>query len=353
MRRIAWCVSALLMVPGAAALAYGQQSPRPALLVLSKQDRTLAVVDPANLKVVARIPVGDDPHEVIASPSGKTAYVSNYGFGAFHTLAVIDLDARKPLEPIDLGALHGPHGLAFSQNKLWFTAEAAKAVGRYDPATRQIDLILGIGMNRDHMIYVSPDGRRIVTTDVNSGAVSILERFDGPAKGGPAPAGETPPGYPAGAILPPGGDWVPSVVKVGTRDEGFDVSPDGREVWVANAGEGTVSVIDIATRQVVATIDADAASANRLKFTPDGKQVLISRMNGTDLVIVDTATRKVVKRLPIGHGAAGIQMQPDGLRAYVSCSPDNYVAVIDLKTFEVVGQIDAGPNPDGLAWVAR
>jgi YVTN family beta-propeller protein len=61
----------------------------------------------------------------------------------------------------------------------------------------------------------------------------------------------------------------------------------------------------------------------------------------------------VVKRIPIGHGAAGIQMQPDGVRAFVACTPDDYVAVIDLKSLEVAGHINAGHQPDGLAWVAR
>jgi YVTN family beta-propeller protein len=46
-------------------------------------------------------------------------------------------------------------------------------------------------------------------------------------------------------------------------------------------------------------------------------------------------------------------MQPDGARAYVACTPDNYVAVIDLRTLEVTGRIDAGRQPDGLAWVGR
>jgi YVTN family beta-propeller protein len=43
-------------------------------------------------------------------------------------------------------------------------------------------------------------------------------------------------------------------------------------------------------------------------------------------------------------------MQPDGARAYVACTPDSYVAVIDLNSLEIVGHIDAGGNPDGLAW---
>jgi YVTN family beta-propeller protein len=63
-------------------------------------------------------------------------------------------------------------------------------------------------------------------------------------------------------------------------------------------------------------------------------------------------TRAVVKRVPIGHGVAGIVVQPDGTRAYVACTPDDYVVVVDLKTLEVVGPIEAG-NPDGVIWATR
>jgi DNA-binding beta-propeller fold protein YncE len=58
-----------------------------ALLVLAKRDRTLAIVDPSTLKVVARVPVGPDRQEVIADSDGKFAYASNYGGRAYHTLA--------------------------------------------------------------------------------------------------------------------------------------------------------------------------------------------------------------------------------------------------------------------------
>src|ERR1700684_783451 len=143
MRRMSCAVALLAAL--ALSNAVAEPTPKASLLVLSKQDHTLAIVDPTDLHVVARIPVGDDPHEVVASSDGTTAYVSNYGFGAFHTLAVIDLIAQKQLPFVDLGALGGPHGLAFEQGKVWFTAEAAKAIGSYDPATGKIDWIMGIG----------------------------------------------------------------------------------------------------------------------------------------------------------------------------------------------------------------
>jgi YVTN family beta-propeller protein len=332
-----------------------EDTPANALLILAKRDSVLQIVDPSNLRVIARVPVGNDPHEVIASTDGKTAYVSNYGSGAYNTLAVVDLVAQKALPSIDLGALRGPHGLTFVGGKAWFTAERAKAIGSYDPQSKSVDWILGTGQNRTHMIFVSPDMKLIITTNVSSGTVSIIEKtIGGRGPGGPPPgappAGPRGPGGPMGA---PGGDWNETVVRVGSGSEGFDVFPDGKEIWVANAGDGTVSIIDVASKQVSQTLAADVPGANRLKFTLDGKLALISSLRGSDVTVIDTATRKTIKRITVGHGAAGIVMQPDGTRAFVACSPDGYVAVIDLHSLEVAGRIEAGHEPDGLAWATR
>src|SRR5437879_12530067 len=55
------------------------QTPSPALLVLEKSDNSLAIVDPVNLQIVARVPAGPDPHEIVASADGELGYISNYG----------------------------------------------------------------------------------------------------------------------------------------------------------------------------------------------------------------------------------------------------------------------------------
>jgi len=336
--------------------AAAQPTPNRSLLALSKTNHTLAIVDPKSLQVIARAPVGPDPHEVIASSDGKTAHVSIYGGGRYHALSVIDLVGQKALHDIDTGALNGPHGLAFVGGKLWFTAEGAKAIARYDPASAKIDWIMGTGQNRTHMLYVTPGEKRIYTSNVSSGTVSILEEIALPPMG-PPPGMRPPPGShpppPPRAGRQPRMEWNQTVIPVGKGDEGFDVSPDGRELWTANAQDGTLSVIDLATKKVTATLDAKTFSANRLKFTPDGKLVLISCLNDGDLTIYDAASRKEFKRVKIGHGAAGILMDPEGNRAFISCGPDNYIAIVDLKTLKVTGHIDVGGNPDGLAWAVR
>ena len=325
---------------GSGANLHAASTPSSALLILSKTDQTLSIVDPATLNVIARMPSGPDPHEVVASADGKFAYVSNYGGGAYNTLNVVDLVNQKTLAPIDLGALRAPHGLMYAGGKVWFTAEAAKAIGSYDPATQKIDWILGTGQNRTHMIHVSDDLSWMVTSNVSSATMTFIDKTSGPP-GGPGPGSS------------PRVDWNETIVAVGRGAEGFDVSPNGKELWAANAQDGTISIIDLATRKVTATLAANVPSANRLKFTPDGKLVFVSTLRGSDLVILDAATRREAKRVKIGRGAAGIQMQPDNTRAFVACTPDNQVTIIDLKSLAVIGHIDAGQQPDGMAWAVR
>jgi len=117
---------------------------------------------------------------------------------------------------------------------------------------------------------------------------------------------------------PPQADWDETVIAVGRGAEGFDVSTDGKEIWAANAQDGTISIVDIAGKKVIQTLAASVYGANRLKFTPDGKLVLVSTLSGPDLAIFDAATRREVKRVKVGRGAAGIQMQPGRLACNLS-----------------------------------
>ena len=347
-----------------------QSAPKTTLLALSKSDHTLAIVDPVTLKVVARVPVGPDPHEVIASTDGRTAYVSNYAGGTLYELDIIDLVAQKALPHIDTRPLIGLHGLTFAAGKLWFTAEGSKSIGRFDPATSSIDWCMGTGQDRTHMIDVTEDGKKIYTTNVASGTVSILVDTliqPGAPPGAPtgAPTGNapgTPPATPPkggpGGSGPQGGprphmDWVQTLIPVGKGSEGFDVSPDGSQLWTAAADDGTIYIIDIASRKVAAKIDAGVVGANRLKFTPDGKRVLITSLRNGDLFVYDAGAHQLLKRLNTGRGAAGILVDTDGSRAFIGCTADNYVAVIDLQSFTVTGHINVGGGPDGLAWAIR
>jgi YVTN family beta-propeller protein len=332
MRRIPIRLAAGFLVTLAAAACAMPQTPSRALLVLEKDDEKMAIVDPSTLKIVGRVPSGGAPHEIIASADGKFAYISNYAsqqLGQLKTISVVDLAAQKALDPVDLGALRAPHGITFADGKVFFTAEGSKVIGRYDPASHQVDWILGTGQDVTHMIVVSSDLKKIFTANIGSDTICDIE--PGSGRGG----------------------WTVRPILVGKGPEGFDLSPDGKEVWAANSGDGTISVIDVAAKKVTDTIDVKAKHSNRLKFTPDGKLALISDAGGDELIVVDAATRKERKRIKVGQGPEGTLVQPDGSRAFVALSGENAVAVIDLKTLDVTSKIATGKDPDGLAWAQR
>jgi DNA-binding beta-propeller fold protein YncE len=180
------------------------------------------------------------------------------------------------------------------------------------------------------MVVAAPDQTRIFTSNLGSGSVSILERI---GTGGSAT------------------DWRVTHVPVGRGAEGFDLSPDGKMLWAANAADATVSIVDVTSKKVVETLPVQFRRANRLKFTPDGKLALISDLSGHELIVMDVIARKEIKRIEVKGGAAGVLVEPSGARAFLSVGSQNAVAIIDLKTLTVAGWIPTGPNPDGLAWV--
>jgi YVTN family beta-propeller protein len=335
----AWIFALVAASSGFAALAaMAAPTPSPALLVLEKKDERLAIVDPASGAVVARVPAGPDPHEIVASDDGRLAYISNYGGpgSALHTLTVIDLVKQTPLAAIDLGPLRSPHGLAYAGGKLYFTAETAKAIGRYDPATGKVDWVLGTGLDRTHMIWVSGDGERIYTTSPGSGTVSLIQHT--------STAG--------GDVSRPDGGWRITNVATGPGSEGFDISPDGKLLWAAAAAAGTISAVDPAAGKVIRTLTLPGLFANRLKFTLDGRAALISYIRSGEVIAVDVASGAVIKRLKLGGPAEGILMAPDGATAYVAHGPSS-VAVIDLAGLTVKTEIPVGREPDGMAWAKR
>jgi len=322
-RMIAFLVAGVMPCAGAA-----QRTAPASLLILNKNDATLVIVDPVNGNIQATIPVGEGPHELTTSTDGKLAFASNYGGQTGgRTISVIDLAARKELRRVDVSPLSRPHGLAFYGGKLYFTAENDQVIGRYDPATDKIEAQFKTGQATTHMVLISPDGRHMFTSNIRGNTVSIFER---------------------GAAA---GDWVnPTAVAVGRGPEGLDLSPDGRELWSAHSQDGGVSVIDVATRAVVATIDLKTRRSNRLKFTPDGARVLVTDLDAGQLVVVDAKARKEITRVALGRMVEGILIAPDGSKAYVAENGDDTIAVIDLKTLTVLSRIKPGGGPDGMAW---
>jgi YVTN family beta-propeller protein len=306
----------------------------PRLLVVNKAEDSLAIVDATTLKVLGKVPTGHGPHEVTSD--GTLAFVANYGTQQpGSSLSVIDIATMKEVRRVELGALTRPHGIVYHDGHVWFSAEGSRAAARYHVAENRVDWLQGTGQNVSHMIVLTPDRRKAYLPNIGSDSVTVLEQPDNPA----AP-------------------WKLTQIAVGKGPEGIDVSPDGKEVWVAHRSDGGVSIIDVATDRVVHTLPALARAPIRVKLTPDGKRVLISdvvALGGPpqrgELVVVDARKRKELGRVALGLGPIGIATTPDGKRAFVAAVAEGKVVVVDLASMKITGSVETGAGPDGLWYV--
>ena len=325
--RLALSLVALATIASGAA---SQTSSAARLLVLLRNASALAIVDPASGKVLGRVPVGKDPHEVAVTPDGKMAFVASPSEG----ISVIDVPAMKELRRVDTGTLSAPHDVLYAGGKVYFTAEGFKTIGRYDPAANRIEWMLGIGQDGTHMMVLAKDQQTMWVPNRGSNSISVIEGVAG-----------GPPKFRTTAIPVPG-----------KTPEGLDLSPDGRELWTATRGDGGVSIIDTASRKVTQSFNLKLTDANRLKFTPDGKVLILDGGTGT-LIVLDAASRKEIKRLKVAPGDSGdggIFVMPDGSRAYLGLRDDHSVVVIDLKTLAIANRFAMGPNsgPGCINWAS-
>ncbi len=326
-RSIRFVVSCVVLVT-IANVAAAQTPSAARLLVLLRNASALAIVDPASGKVLGRVPVGRDPHEVAVTPDGRMAFVASPSEG----ISVIDVPAMKELRRVNTGAFSAPHDVLYAGGKLYFTAEGFKTIGRYDPTANTVEWMLGIGQDGTHMMVLARDQQTMWVPNRGSNSISVIDAVAG-----------GPPKFKTTAIPVPG-----------TTPEGLDLSPDGRELWTATRGDGGVSIIDTATRRVIQSFNLKLTDANRLKFTPDGKVLILDGGTGT-LIILDAASRKEIKRLKVAPGDTGdggVFVMPDGSRAYLGLRDDHSVVVIDLKTLEIQSRFAMGPDsgPGCINW---
>ena len=87
----------------------------------------------------------------------------------------------------------------------------------------------------------------------------------------------------------------------------------------------------------------------RIRFTADGKLALVpSWTKEGQLIVIDATTRKEIKRLEVGGYAIGVEISPDGKRAFVGCEHSDGVHVIDMDKLAVEAVIRTGDGPDPM-----
>ncbi len=143
-------------------------------------------------------------------------------------------------------------------------------------------------------------------------------------------------------------DATPTVGAATHRSSAIAVSPDGREVWVANRDHGSVTRIDAATNLASPPV-VIGGEPSHVALAPDGSVVVLDRAAGTLVVLRDGDRAD----LALGGGVpAGMALDPAGHSAYVSLAASGEVVRVDLTGLRVAERADVGPAPGAVAVMA-
>jgi len=143
---------------------------------------------------------------------------------------------------------------------------------------------------------------------------------------------------------------VPPPIVTGVQPVVVGVRGDQSLAYVTNMSSNTVSVINTATNLVVATVNVGSSPAG-LAVNPTGTQVYVGNTSDGTISVINTATNSVVTTIVVGIiGSAAIAFTPNGTRAYVANMATNNVSVLNAATNTVIGSpIPVGNSPFGLS----
>ncbi len=304
------------------ALAVASPANADTLIVGNKGDDSISLIDLDTGRERARLPTGEQPHEVAISPDGARAAVVSY---AGTTIDIFDIARAEKIETIDLAPNSRPHGLVWTRdNRLIATTEGSGTLTIVDMDTREMTAI-ETGQDGSHMVVVSRDLTRAYVSNLGSGTATVID----------LEAGET-----------------IANLEVGDAAEGIALTQDGTELWVSDRDNAKVVVFDTATLEQISEI-AVGNFPIRLAISPDGATAVTSNYADGSLTLIDVATKQVTRTQTIFGTADAAQVtilfDEAGDRLYVAQTALGTIIEVDLAEGELLGMMGAADGSDGLA----
>ena len=300
------------------------------LYVTNLQANTVTAYDTVTNAVVATIPVGAAPFEVLANASGSTLYVADINSTS---VSVINTATNTVTATIPIGP-EAPLDMALnpSGTELYVVAEGPNSgVDVINTATNAITATIATPNSIPNDIVFSPNGALAYVENGFSSSITVINAVANTAV----------------ATIPIGS---PPINLVGSDPTGVAFSANGATAYVAytnpNAAPGAMAVINTATSRITATIGL-GVSPGGVTLSPNGAVAYVAVAGGATISAVSTATNSIFANIPVGTGPEGLVQLPNSSNAYVTNENSSNVSVINTATNTNIATIGVGSDPSG------
>ena len=293
------------------------------LVVLNKQGHDASFIDLASGELLATLPTGEGPHELVISDDGLWAIGTDYSGG--DSLTVFDIQNLAVKRTIDLAQYPDPHGIMLmpDNQRVLVTSESSQNLVLVDFVNGEILKSIGTGQDGSHMVALTEDGSTAFTSNGGSNSVSVIDLDQG---------------------------TLVKTLDVPDSPEAITTNKAGSEVWVGSNDEGTVSVISPVDGSTLAQFDG-FTWAYRVLLSEDGKYAVIPDYRQHRLRVFDAQSKTELGAMEIpSSGPQGVAWYSDGRTLFLSLASQNKVLVIDIISRQVLGEYPAGQSPDGIAY---
>jgi len=238
-----------------------------------------------------------------------------------HEVVIVDVDAGKMIGSIDVAPYRAPHGIQIDANgTLYVCSDLDRKILVIDPKARKITHAIDTE-GTSHWIGILPDGSKIYATNKNDGPfVSVIDlkthRLTGkiPVPGGTQGVAVSPDGKrvivmasaePTAIVIDPATDTIVDRVTLANQKAGgykAYFSPDGKYLLTMNLGSASINIFDAANlhgMQHTLTVGKDPMG---FAFSADGNTVLVANHGDGSVSVVDLTTKQATGRFQAGTG---------------------------------------------------